>query len=689
MFPPAKILVLVVSLLLLLQFHHHTCTATNNSCISSCANVSIAYPFRLKTHPKHCGHKDLQLVCQNNLLHLYLFNVHYFVQAINYNNATIRLVEADFQRDNCSSLPRHSVSRGEPFHSLQTNYPYSLFDVFDYRTLLFITCANPLPNSPLYIHASPCIYTQFKQTGSAPYSYVRIGAPPVLDFPDSCHIDLVYPISLPLNNSNSNLTYLDVYHSLAYGFELSWLSACCQISPDHQCQLRDVWSSCAVGFPELGNIREFASSMQSMLSIFLDALPIFPSGFVQFVLGGKLIHSEPWVLRIYVLAILRYCFSVIVLLRAILFFIGFPVIIIFLIYKWRRRHLSMYYSIEEFLQSHANLMPVRYSYSDLKKITTNFKYKLGEGGYGCVYRGKLRSGRLVAVKILGKSKADGQEFINEVATIGRIHHVNVVQLIGFCVEGLKQALIYELMPNGSLDKHIFYKEGSIPISVEKMYDISLGIARGIEYLHRGCHMQILHFDIKPHNVLLDEKFTPKVADFGLAKLHSKGNSIVSLTAAKGTLGYMAPELFYKHIGGVSHKADVYSYGMLLMEMAARRRNFNDFTENSSQVFFPLWIHHQYSEGNEIEMEDATEEERKTTKKMFIVALWCIQLKPDNRPSMHQVIDMLEEDVQSLQMPPKPSLWAGEDDALCATNSTGSTSLQSGSLNSFSLTIDAD
>ena len=190
-----------------------------------------------------------------------------------------------------------------------------------------------------------------------------------------------------------------------------------------------------------------------------------------------------------------------------------------LVYKWRRQHLSMYEDIEKFLQSHDNdLMPIRYTYSEIKKITNGFKDKLGEGGFGSVYKGKLRSGRLAAVKLLGKSKANGQDFINEVATIGRIHHVNIVQLIGYTVEGSKRALIYEFMPNGSLEKYIFSRQGCIPLSNEKMYEISLGVARGIEYLHQGCDMQILHFDIKPHNILLDEKFVPKISDFGLAKL---------------------------------------------------------------------------------------------------------------------------------------------------------------------------
>ncbi|XP_057997393.1 rust resistance kinase Lr10-like [Hevea brasiliensis] len=360
-----------------------------------------------------------------------------------------------------------------------------------------------------------------------------------------------------------------------------------------------------------------------------------------------------------VLGLLRYLLVIFVLCRAALFLGGVILAVLFFINIWRRRHLSEYGIVEEFLRSHNNLMPVRYTYSDIKKITNCFKHKLGEGGYGSVYKGKLRSGYFAAIKMLGKSKANGQEFINEVATIGRIHHVNVVRLIGFCAEGSKRALIYEFMPNGSLDKYIFSQEGGITISIEKMYDISLGVARGIEYLHRGCNMQILHFDIKPHNILLDENFIPKVSDFGLAKLYPTDNSIVSLTAARGTIGYMAPELIYKSIGSISYKADVYSFGKLLMEMAGRRKNFNASDKHWSQIYYPSWVYDQFNEGKDIEIGDATEEERKITKKMIVVALWCIQLRPSDRPSMHKVVEMLESEIECIEMPPKPTFYPQE------------------------------
>ncbi|XP_030519756.2 rust resistance kinase Lr10-like [Rhodamnia argentea] len=154
------------------------------------------------------------------------------------------------------------------------------------------------------------------------------------------------------------------------------------------------------------------------------------------------------------------------------------------------------------------------------------------------------------------------------ATIERIYHVNVVGLIGFCFEGSKQAIVYDFMHNGSLEKHIFSQGGQeTSLDCNEVYKIALGVARGIEYLHRGYVIQILHFDIKPHNILLDKDFNPKISDFGLAKLYPTDYNTISLTAARGTLGYMALELVYRNLGGVSYKADVYSFGKLLMEMA--------------------------------------------------------------------------------------------------------------------------
>ncbi|KAL0431325.1 UNVERIFIED_CONTAM: LEAF RUST 10 DISEASE-RESISTANCE LOCUS RECEPTOR-LIKE PROTEIN KINASE-like 2.1 [Sesamum radiatum] len=227
-------------------------------------------------------------------------------------------------------------------------------------------------------------------------------------------------------------------------------------------------------------------------------------------------------------------------------------------------------NIEKFLLQHGSLAHKRYKYSEIKKITKYFKHKLGQGGFGSVYQGMLPDGSLVAVKVLINSDSNGEEFINEVASISRTSHVNIVNLLGFCYDGNKKALVYEFMPNKSLDKFISNNADS-QLDCEKLYKIAVGVAKGLEYLHTGCNTRIVHFDIKPQNILLDDDFCPKISDFGLAKLCKKKQSILSMLGARGTIGYIAPEVFSRNYGGVSHKSDVYSYGMMVLEMAGAKK----------------------------------------------------------------------------------------------------------------------
>ncbi|KAL3510730.1 hypothetical protein ACH5RR_030131 [Cinchona calisaya] len=291
-------------------------------------------------------------------------------------------------------------------------------------------------------------------------------------------------------------------------------------------------------------------------------------------------------------------------------------------------------------------------------MTKSFKIKLGQGGYGSVYKGEFHDGSPIAVKVLKESKGSGEEFINEVASICRTSHVNIVNLLGFSFQGHKRALIYEFMPNGSLDKFIYGGKSSTnpQLGLQTLYKISVGIARGLEYLHRGCNTRILHFDIKPHNILLDRDFSPKISDFGLAKLCPSKESIVSMLGTRGTIGYIAPEVFCKNFGGVSHKSDVYSYGMMVFEMVGERKNINAVVDNTSETYFPDRIYRRIDEGDNLGLDAVTnEEENILARKMIIVSLWCIQTDPSTRPSSTKVVEMLEGSLEALQIPPKPSL----------------------------------
>uniref|UniRef100_A0A2N9F4T6 Protein kinase domain-containing protein n=1 Tax=Fagus sylvatica TaxID=28930 RepID=A0A2N9F4T6_FAGSY len=290
-------------------------------------------------------------------------------------------------------------------------------------------------------------------------------------------------------------------------------------------------------------------------------------------------------------------------------------IALYLFYRSNGLEKESQVKIEKFLEDYKALKPTRYSYADIKRITNQFKDKLGQGGYGTVFKGRLSNDIFVAAKILNNYKGDGEEFINEVGAMGRIHHVNVARL--------------------------------------KLQDIALGIAKGIEYLHQGCDLQILHFDIKPHNILLDHNFNPKISDFGLAKLCSREKSVVSMIVARGTMGYIALEVLSMNFGTVSHKSDVYSFGMLLLEIVGGRKNIDTTVENTSQVYFPEWIYNHLDQGENPRIQLEEEGHATLARKLTIVGLWCIQWYPINRPSMKVVVQMLEGKGDDLKIPPNP------------------------------------
>ncbi|KAG4394869.1 hypothetical protein GLYMA_20G119000v4 [Glycine max] len=326
--------------------------------------------------------------------------------------------------------------------------------------------------------------------------------------------------------------------------------------------------------------------------------------------------------------------------------------------RWKKQNPTNQ-QIKIFLEREGPLQTKRYDYSEIKKVTNSFRNKLGQGGFGSVYKGKLPDGRYVAVKILSELKDNGEDFINEVATISRTSHINIVNLLGFCCEGSKRALVYEFMSNGSLEKFIF-EENVIKtdrqLDCETIYHIAIGVARGLEYLHQGCNTRILHFDIKPHNILLDENFNPKISDFGLAKICTRKESMISIFGARGTAGYIAPEVFSRNFGAVSHKSDVYSYGMMILEMVGRRKNIKTEVNRSSEIYFPDWIYNCLESNQELGLQNIrNESDDKLVRKMTIVGLWCIQTHPSTRPAISKVLEMLGSKVELLQIPPKPFL----------------------------------
>jgi serine/threonine protein kinase len=335
-------------------------------------------------------------------------------------------------------------------------------------------------------------------------------------------------------------------------------------------------------------------------------------------------------------------------------------------YCQSRKRRTIRQKVELFLRSYRVMNPTRYTNDDLKKITNRFKKRIGAGAFGTVYKGELPNGIPVAVKVLHRSAGGGEVFINEVATIGRIHHVHVVRLLGFCSEGGKHALVYEFMENGSLDRYIYAgRWRNRQFSMEELLVVAMGIAEGIEYLHQGCDQRILHFDIKPHNILLDHNLVPKISDFGLSKVCPKDQSYLTISAARGTMGYLAPEMYSRNFGVVSYKSDVYSFGMLILEMISGRKNIDPLrgvpTDQSEEIYFPEWIYQQLVQGKDLCLILEVGGHEEIAKKLAIVALWCIQWSPEDRPSITRVVQMLGEDLKNLQMPTNlvtPSTYYG-------------------------------
>ncbi|MBA0721518.1 hypothetical protein Golax_009053 [Gossypium laxum] len=320
---------------------------------------------------------------------------------------------------------------------------------------------------------------------------------------------------------------------------------------------------------------------------------------------------------------------------------------------------------EEDLEKIAQKEQKNFLFETLVAATKDFhpQHKLGAGGFGPVYRGKLDDGREIAVKKLSQYSNQGKkEFENEAKLLARVQHRNVVNLLGYCIHGNEKLLVYEYVANQSLDKFLF------------------SIARGLLYLHEDSHNRIIHRDIKASNILLDDKWVPKIADFGMARLFPEGESNVN-TRVAGTNGYMAPE--YVMYGQLSVKADVFSFGVLVLELISGQKN-SSFNLNVDAQNLLDWdhttcmrwtrskalsqyimgpgmhgkAHKLYKRGNGLEIMDAAIVPSAPLKQVSLciqIGLLCVQSEPKSRPDMHRVVIMLSKKPGHLDEPMRPGI----------------------------------
>ncbi|KAA8515039.1 hypothetical protein F0562_018173 [Nyssa sinensis] len=303
------------------------------------------------------------------------------------------------------------------------------------------------------------------------------------------------------------------------------------------------------------------------------------------------------------------------------------------------------------------LQTVSFTLKQIKTATSNFDSanKVGEGGFGPVYKGLLSDGTVIAVKQLSsKSKQGNREFLNEIGMISCLQHPNLVKLHGCCIEGNQLLLVYEYMENNSLASALFNSEnGKLLLDWSTRLKICIGIARGLAFLHEESRLKIVHRDIKATNVLLDRDLNPKISDFGLARLNEDEKTHIS-TRIAGTIGYMAPE--YALWGYLTYKADVYSFGVVVLEIVSGKSN-NNYMPSNNCVCLLDWACHLQQTGNLAELIDqklGSEVNKEEAERMVKVALLCTNASPSLRPTMSEVVNMLEGRMTIPEMIPQPS-----------------------------------
>ncbi|CAA2965657.1 G-type lectin S-receptor-like serine threonine-kinase CES101 [Olea europaea subsp. europaea] len=300
-----------------------------------------------------------------------------------------------------------------------------------------------------------------------------------------------------------------------------------------------------------------------------------------------------------------------------------------------------------------------FSFESIAMATNNFadENKLGEGGFGPVYKGTLPCGQEIAIKRLSRSSGQGmREFKNEIQLIAKLQHTNLVRLLGCCIQGEEKILVYEYMPNKSLDFFLFnWNRGELLNWTDRMNIIG-GVAQGLLYLHKYSRLRVIHRDLKASNILLDHDMNPKISDFGLARIFEVQQTEANTRRIVGTYGYMSPEYAIKGI--VSMKSDVFSFGVLLLEIVSGKRNHNCYRSehpfNLIGLAWELWMEGRVLELMDSRLDDSSPKDQ--IMRCINVGLLCVQDRPEDRPSMTDVVSMLTNNTVQLPAPKQPSFF---------------------------------
>ncbi|PPD85452.1 hypothetical protein GOBAR_DD17609 [Gossypium barbadense] len=327
----------------------------------------------------------------------------------------------------------------------------------------------------------------------------------------------------------------------------------------------------------------------------------------------------------------------------------------------KRRARKKYKAVEEenAKDDISAIETLQYDFSTIEVATNNFSYsnKLGEGGFGEVYKGTLPSGQEIAVKRLSRSSGQGiEEFKNEAVLVAKLQHRNLVRLLGFCLEREEKILIYEFVPNKSLDCFLFDPEKQAQLDWSTRYKIIVGVARGMLYLHEDSRLKIIHRDLKVSNILLDSDMNPKISDFGMARIFGVDQTQGTTKRVVGTYGYMSPE--YAMHGQFSVKSDVFSFGVLVLEIVNGKRNSNFYrTDAADDLISYAWK--QWKNGTPLELLDTVLKDnysRNEVIRCIQIGLLCVQEDPAERPTMATIAMMLNSYSVTLPVPNEPAFF---------------------------------
>ncbi|XP_047152778.1 LEAF RUST 10 DISEASE-RESISTANCE LOCUS RECEPTOR-LIKE PROTEIN KINASE-like 2.8, partial [Vigna umbellata] len=516
------------SIIFLLLFNLLSCLSSNHT-YSNCPNLiscgqirNIGFPFWGGNRPRECGHPLMELICENEISYITIKDVKYKVSEANPDSHTLKITKQDDLIDLCqpeqvsTSLDTQLYVYESPYNNLTLSYGCTSSEFLPTN---YIRCNRT---------SGETVYSQFGSLS-----------------PLSCKTSVVVPVPLSLQQIDS---FFQVYLAIKEGFVVRWIIGV------EEC------AKCEKSGGECG----FEGSSQQTCYCRDGPCPNISQD-SEASSGKRKVSLRIWILIIVPTTV----------------FITFIFLCYYLIKrKPKKSNKSLKKSNKTLLRENfgnesLTLEPLQFNLATLKAATNNFsdENRIGKGGFGEVYKGILFDGQHVAVKRLSKNSTQGaKEFKNEVSVIAKLQHRNLVTLVGFCLEEQTKILIYEYVPNKSLDYFLFDSQRSKLLSWTKRYDIIRGIARGIFYLHELSRLKVIHRDLKPSNVLLDENMIPKISDFGLARIVEINQDQVSTDKIVGTFGYMSPE--YVMFGKFSEKSDIFSFGVMVLEIVTGEKNLS-------------------------------------------------------------------------------------------------------------------